>query len=262
MKRYYLSHYFNFKNAGIFMLVSLLRLFLVLTIVLLAAKLKMHFNIRNNDYSHAAIKRINRSHKRKELSIVEGFYEMVFSSTSVLLFLSLYYIIDERIPEAAYFWNKYQDFILLLFIIFSVFFTGILDHVFVKLDELSPEQKSSIRLVSSFYIILILFYIKFIYDDSNYDSLIIYFITLAIGRFLYFDFTLEDFFSTIMGAIRNLPFLLLMGTYSAFVCWFGFHVDFLLTSNGVILSTLLAHIFMDISIFILAKTRILKLIVK
>ena len=96
-------------------------------------------------------------------------------------------------------------------------------------------------------------YIKFIYDDSNYDALILYFVSLAIGRFVYFDFTAEDFISTISKLLKNLYLLILMGCYSGFVCWFGFHVGFLLTSNGVIVSTLLAHLFMDASIFVLDK---------
>jgi hypothetical protein len=116
-----------------------------------------------------------------------------------------------------------------------------------------------VRLVSSFYIVLILLYIKFIYLDDNYDALIMYFITLAVGRFIYFDFTWKDFLGTLHGVLQNLPLLILMGGYSAFVCWFGFHTGFLLTSNGVILSTLLAHLFMDASIFILDKTKLLRL---
>ena len=61
------------------------------------------------------------------------------------------------------------------------------------------------------------------------------------------------------GVLTNLPLLALMGCYSAFVCWYGFHTGFLLTSNGVILSTLLAHLFMDASIFVLDRTRLLQL---
>lgn len=52
-----------------------------------------------------------------------------------------------------------------------------------------------------------------------------------------------------------------MGSYSAIVCWYGFHCGFLLTSNGVILSTLLAHLFMDVSIFVLDKTQLVKLFI-
>lgn len=148
----------------------------------------------------------------------------------------------------------------MLFLILSVFFTGWLDRFLVPLEYLPPDQKSSVRLVSSFYIILILMYIKFIYDDSNYDALILYFVSLAIGRFVYFDFTVEDFISTISKLLKNLYLLILMGCYSGFVCWFGFHVGFLLTSNGVIVSTLLAHLFMDASIFVLDRTRLIRFV--
>ena len=180
--------------------------------------------------------------------LVERFFEMVFCSTSILMFLSLYYIIDEKIPEVSVYWQKYQDFILLIFLACSVILNGWLDRALVPLRCITADQKASIRLVSSFYIVLILLYIKFIYLDDNYDALILYFITLAVGRFIYFDFTWHDFCSTVHGVLINLPLLALMGCYSAFVCWYGFHTDFLLTSNGVILSTLLAHLFMDASI--------------
>ena len=144
--------------------------------------------------------------------------------------------------------------------VFKVILNGWLDIVFVPLEEIDSNQKASIRLVSSFYIILILLYIKFIYNDDNYDSLMMYFITLAVGRFIYFDFTMDDFLSTLHGFWEELPLLILMASYSGFVCWFGFYTGFLLTSNGVIVSTLLAHLFMVCSIFILDKTRVLRLV--
>jgi sterol desaturase/sphingolipid hydroxylase (fatty acid hydroxylase superfamily) len=60
------------------------------------------------------------------------------------------------------------------------------------------------------------------------------------------------------GVARNLPILVLMVLYSAIVCWYGFKVQFLLKSNGVILSTLIAHLFMDLSIFVLHRTKLLR----
>ena len=242
MFQYYLIHYFNFKNAGGFMLVSLLCLIAVLAIVVLAAKLKKHYKLNTQDLTPKQIRKLNHIHKVKEISLIESFYEMVFSITSVLLFLSLYYIIDERIPQAAFYWQKYQNIILLLFLVFSVFMTNWFDILFVPLTAIPTRQKAS-------------------YHDSNYDSLIMYFITLAVGRFLYFDSTLEDIKETLQGVARNLPLLVLMGSYSAIVCWYGFHCGFLLTSNGVILSTLLAHLFMDVSIFVLDKTQLVKLFI-
>lgn len=259
--KYYVTHYFNAQNAGGFLIVSLIGLIIVLAIVLIAAKLQKHYKINAKNPTTQELAQINETHKTKVLSRIESFYEMVFSSTSVLLFLSLYYIIDERIPQAAFYWQKYQNIILLLFLVFSVFMTNWFDILFVPLTAIPTRQKASVRLISAFYIILILLYIKFIYHDSNYDSLIMYFITLAVGRFLYFDSTLEDIRDTLQGVARNLPLLVLMGSYSAIVCWYGFHCGFLLTSNGVILSTLLAHLFMDVSIFVLDKTQLVKLFI-
>ena len=238
---------------GSFLLVSLLGLILVLALVLLIAKLQIQRQLKEETEEKA--KKIRRKkHQRRQYQIVESFYELVFSGTSILLFLSLYYIIDERLPQISMYWEKYQAVVLLVFIVLSVFL--------VKLTHLEPEQKASVRLISVFYIVLILLYIRFIYEDTNYDGLILYFLTLTVGRFLYFDFTVKSFLETMRGVLENLPLLVIMSAYSGFVCWYGFHVGFLLKSNGVILSTFLAHLFMDCSIFLLHKTRILKHVIR
>ena len=259
--QYYVMHYFNAKNAGSFLIVSLIGLIAVLAIVLVTAKLQKQRKINMKNPTDEELALINKSHKTKVWTHIESFYEMVFSSTSVLIFLSLYYVLDERIPQAAFFWHKYQDILLLVFLVCSVFLTFWFDRIFVHLKVISSQQKASVRLISAFYIILILLYIKFIYNDSNYDSLIFYFVMLAIGRFVYFDSTIEDIKDSLSGIRQNFPLLILMGIYSGFICWYGFYTDFLLTSNGVIISTLLAHLFMDVSIFVLDKTRIIKLFV-
>ncbi len=57
MFQYYLIHYFNFKNAGGFMLVSLLCLIAVLAIVILAAKLKKHYKLNTQDLTPKQIRK-------------------------------------------------------------------------------------------------------------------------------------------------------------------------------------------------------------
>ena len=202
--QYYVTHYFNAQNAGSFMAVSLIGLIVVLAIVLLTAKLQKHYKINIENPTEVELAQIEQTHKTKVISWIESFYEMVFSSTSVLIFLSLYYVLDERIPQAAYFWNKYQDILLMVFLVCSVFLTFWFDRIFVHLKTISSEQKASVRLISAFYIILILLYIKFIYNDSNYDSLIFYFVMLAIGRFVYFDSTL-DYIKESLKKRREIP---------------------------------------------------------
>ncbi len=242
---------------GSFLLVSLLGLILVLALVLLIAKLQIQRQLKEETEEKA--KKIRRKkHQRRQYQIVESFYELVFSGTSILLFLSLYYIIDERLPQISMYWEKYQDVVLLVFIVLSVFLTSWLDVVLVKLTHLEPEQKASVRLISVFYIVLILLYIRFIYEDTNYDGLILYFLTLTVGRFLYFDFTVKSFLETMRGVLENLPLLVIMSALLRFrvlvwvPCWLSAEIKWRHFEH------LLAHLFMDCSIFLLHKTGILK----
>ena len=69
---------------------------------------------------------------------------MVFSSTSVLLFVCLYYIIDERIPQAALYWQKYQNIILLLFLVFSVFYDKLVRYP-VRSVNCNSDQTKGVR---------------------------------------------------------------------------------------------------------------------
>jgi hypothetical protein len=264
MGKFYIRHYFDFTHAGEFLLVTLLALAMVMTIIVLAAKARqnsmkkeLEYEMDPDRYRHQI-----RNVRIQPYLLIESFYEMVFSSTSVLLFLAVYYLLDEYyVDRVTEFWKKYQNVVLLVLICLSVFVTAWLDTIFVKLRHLDPDQKAGVRLVSSLYIVLILLYIRFIYKDTNYNELILYFVTLAVGRFVFFDFTVEEFVKITKSIGRNLPLLLLMCAYSGFICWYGFRVDFLLTSNGVILSTFIAHIFMCFAIFVLSKTRILRFVV-
>lgn len=252
----YIEHYFNLKNAGLFLLVSFIGLFAVLAVILIYAKLTRASH--NKDEDQQMIVSDMKAERKKPVAVIESFYELIFSSTSILLFLGLYYVIDARMPELSEFWKTWQDLILLLFIVLSVFLTNWFDIILVKLTHIEEKQKASLRLVSTLYIILILFYIRFIYQDTNYNQLIIYFISLAVGRFIYFDFTWKEFKTMVSGVGHNLPLLILLVAYSGLMCWVGFKSDFLLTSNGVIISILIAHLFMDLSIVVLHKTKLLR----
>ena len=53
MTRYYVSHYFDFKNIGIFLLVSLIGLITVLAIVLITAKLQVHKRLNYEGWTNA-----------------------------------------------------------------------------------------------------------------------------------------------------------------------------------------------------------------
>lgn len=278
----YIEHYFDMASAVPFFLVSLAGLIFVMGVILALARIRQELDRRGTS-SVAAASEANatdldaddRPHSRarrplldpvdtRPYEFIESFYEMAFASTSILLLLSLYYIIGDRINlyTVNKVWDQYKDWVLIGFLLVSMLVDRIFDRVLVPLHYISAQKRGSVRLMASIYVMLILMYIRFIYEDYNYENLILYFVMLVIGRLVYFDVTWEGFRNDCLGLFRNLPVLLLMSAYSAVVVWYGFTSGFLMKANGVIVSTLIAHLFMDICIFLFDRSRIFRLFLR
>ena len=194
MKRYYILHYFDPANVGSFLLVSLLGLILVLALVLLIAKLQIQRQLKEETEEKA--KKIRRKkHQRRQYQIVESFYELVFSGTSILLFLSLYYIIDERLPQISMYWEKYQDVVLLVLV----------DKADVQKNQYNKEDRNQPHRRLLLRVKVRELYQNHIEPARQKDGLILYFLTLTVGRYLYFDFTVKSFLETMRGVLENLP---------------------------------------------------------
>lgn len=276
----YIEHYFDMASAVPFFLVSLAGLILVMGVILALARIRQELDrhsatppaVKANAVDLDADARPYSRARRPLLDpvdtrpyeFIESFYEMAFASTSILLLLSLYYIIGDRINlhTVSKVWNQYKDWVLIGFLLISMLVDRIFDRVLVPLRYISAQKRGSVRLMASIYVMLILMYIRFIYEDYNYENLILYFVMLVIGRLVYFDVTWEGFRNDCLGLFRNLPVLLLMSAYSAVVVWYGFTSGFLMKANGVIVSTLIAHLFMDICIFLFDRSRIFRMFLR
>ena len=274
----YIEHYFDMASAVPFFLVSLAGLIFVMGVILVLARIRQEIDRHGassvaaadeanavdldaetrpqsrtrHQYADRIDDRLNgrehwpdtdpatetRPHSRARRPLldpvdtrphefIESFYEMAFASTSILLLLSLYYIIGDRINlhTVSKVWNQYKDWVLIGFLLVSMLVDRIFDRVLVPLRYISAQKRGSVRLMASIYVMLILMYIRFIYEDYNYENLILYFVMLVIGRL-----------------------------YSATVVWYGFTSGFLMKANGVIVSTLIAHLFMDICIFLFDRS--------
>lgn len=183
----------------------------------------------------------------------EKFYELVFSGTSILFFMASYYLIERFLQADVYraFWDKYNDFLLLVMLILSCVLNSLLDRVFIRLKIITGRQRASIRLLGMLYMMLIFWYIKFIYENNNYDMFITYFLGLMVGRFVYFDASLKDFLISAGAALKNI-FLMVMGlAYLSLLAFYGYRTGYLLKHNGVITNIFFAHLFMCAAIFIL-----------
>ena len=83
-----------------------------------------------------------------------------------------------------------------------------------------------------------------------------YFITLVIGRFVYFDASLESFQEAMNGVKDNLPILLLALMCTSIMAAFGFNTHYLQEQYGVVFNLFYAHIFLLVVIFIVHKTEL------
>lgn len=249
----YLQHYFSIKE---------LLLFLALAVAGLMASVAV---IIASDYT--VTKRL-RPQKRKKvfyarsIGHINRFYEMMFSGTSILSFLSAFYLIERFITGGNFraYWDAHRDFLLLLMIVCSCLLNTILDKLIVPL-ELDKEERGSVRMIGMLYIILIFLYIKFIYENNNYDGFIMYFLGLMVGRFIYFDASFHDFVESVKRAARNYLLMILGLSLTGLMCYVGFRTKYLLISNGVLVSCFIAHIFIVLAIVLVNKTRLVGLIV-
>lgn len=237
----YLEHYFQMPQFLIF---------LGLAFALLAVCYCMFFLFSKARGGKRADKVIYEYY-----SLSERFHEMVFSGTSILFFIATYYLINRFVTTGDFrnFWDEYKDFLLLFLMVVSILFNTLLDRILVRLKHISPEERAAGRLVGMIYMIVIFCYIKFIYEDNNYDMFIAYFLTLMIGRFVYFDASFKDFLINFKNAILNIPLMMVLLCYTAIMCLYGFSTQYLIKHNGVITNIFFTHLFMCVAIFFLSR---------
>lgn len=232
----YVEHYLKTKEGLYFLLVTFVGLLLCIGVIFL--------------FSHMVTggRRGNRVNRFEE--ITDSFFELIFSGGSILFFMAAYYLINRFyfVEPWRGMWDKYKDFMLLLLIIISILFNRLLDNILIRLHCISHNDKSAIRLVSMVYMMLIFGYIKFIYENDNYDMFITYFLGLMIGRFAYFDVSWADLRDGIAGAIRNLPIMVLALAYLGGMAWYGFKTEYLIKHIGVVTNVFFIHLFMFVAI--------------
>ena len=98
----YLSHYFNTRDMILFLLIALAGAFVFTLLLILVGRLT---SVGNTPYK----RKLNTYYHTYNL--VQRFYEMVFSASSILSFLALYYLVDRFVlfDEFRIFWDKYSD---------------------------------------------------------------------------------------------------------------------------------------------------------
>lgn len=243
----YVEHYLRDKNTLIFILLSLCTVLIAFVIIYFYARIKYAVcDISDYEDYDNPLRIIFKE-------ALESFYELIFSGTGILFFMAVYYLVERFVDfePVVSIWAKHKDFILLFLIVLSCILNSLLDRVLVRFKHLDQTKRSSIRLLGMLYMITIFAYIKFIYENNNYDFFISYFLGLMVGRFVYFDASFKDFIVSFINAIKNLPVMLLSLSATSLMALYGFKSKYLIVHIGVITNVFFIHLFLCLGIFVI-----------
>ena len=207
---------------------------------------------------------------------IEKFFEMIIAGSSVMSFSCAYVIINhiyglvqsgQGVPGPVLLilinaWESGRDFILLLLICLSCVMNTILDRFIIPLKNISKADKATIRMLAMFYVIIILVYLNHIGDESEYNPVMMYYLGLMVGRFVYFDASFGDFIDALKNMLKNLELLILGLALTGALCFFGFEKGYLLERNYYIVGAFYVHLFLLAVIFVLRLSHIFDLIIR
>ncbi len=196
----------------------------------------------------------------------QRFFEMIIAGTSVLSFSCAYVILNHisalkqsgvmgnltDIENTLFdLWAEGKDFILLLLILVSCIINTILDSCIIPLKKITRAEKATMRMLAMFFVIILLLYLNYIGDESQYSPVMMYYFGLMVGRFVYFDASLGDFIVALKNMFINLPCMLLNLALTGGLSFVGFFLGYFLERNYYIMGVFYTHIFMLICIFII-----------
>ena len=208
-----------------------------------------------------------RRRKDNYYRMSEYFYELIISATSVMSFACAYVVLNHvyslyhgsnhggMLGTFLYGWENWKDFILLLMICLSCVLNTLLDKFLIPIKGLSRDQIASVRMLGMFYTIVVLLYLNFIGDESEYSPVMMYYLGLMVGRFVYFDASFLDFLDCMKRTIVRTPLLVLGLTISGGMSFFGFAAGYLLERNYYIVGVFYTHLFLLAAVFVLHHGR-------
>ena len=190
------------------------------------------------------------------------FYELIIAGTSVMSFACAYVVLNHvyslyqgsttrgGMGAFLYIWGEWKDFALLLLICLSCVLNTIIDHFIIPLKGITRGQIATVRMLGMFYAIIILLWLNVIGDESEYSPVMMYYLGLMVGRFVYFDASFKDFLHAMGNMFLHLPMLILGLALSGLLSFFGFAVGFLLERNYYIVGVFYTHLFLLVAVFV------------
>ncbi len=220
------------------------------------------------------VKRDDKEPQEVFTSLLYRFYELVIAGTSGISFACAYVVMNHvyslyqgttdtgAMGVFLAIWGEWKDFALLFLICMSCVLNTFLDKLIIPLKGITRDQIAVIRMLGMFYAIIVIMYLNVIGDSNEYGPIMIYYLGLMVGRFVYFDATFKDFLKAMKNMFFCAPLLILALALSGLTSFFGFSTGFLLERNYYIVGVFYAHLYLLAAVFAVFHVRRLILWIK
>ena len=217
-------------TSSIILLVILGLMFLIIRIYY---QNKAHSMIEANSKS-LNIEEMASKIANKPYEISQVIFEIIISNTSITVIMYFYFHLEKFTLISDYF-----NILMLVLIAIAVLVNNIIDNKFEQ-DILSKGDKATIRLISSISIMVVFLYVKMKFETNQYDQLIICYLGLALGRFIYFDTTLSQLIKSLGDLIKYIPPLTIALFFTYMVGLYGVKYQIIKQSN-ILLGLVCVH---------------------
>lgn len=160
------------------------------------------------------------------------FAEFVISTFSTLVSIYIYGSLENMLGK-TYFFIEYSSVIQMASIIMAILIRNLVTKLIKFRDKelenyiRTSDEIASLRLLGSIFAILHLVYFNCCLDETAYEELLICYILLVIGRFLFYDSSLLGLWREIRRMIKYVWIVVIM------IILFYLPIYFFLKDNGV-----------------------------
>ena len=234
----------NWSIISIFMLLVMVGIIFITTRLILYKKREA---IIDENTTMEELDEISRKNVNRPYEVCQMVFEILISNTCVIVMMYVY----DRIANNVLFLEKYLGIVMIILIILAIMINNFLDEKLVQ-DMLKKEEKGNIRLLSSCSILLIFFFFKFYFHTAEYDDLLLCYIGLVLGRFIYFDSSLEGIKECFRGLKPYILPLIIGILFTGAILGVEIYLGIITTEN-VFFSLTISHVFILYFIHITKK---------
>lgn len=220
---------------------------IVATIFIIVRIILYNSRKANENTTMEEIKAIAKEYENRPYEISQTVFEIIISNTCIILMMYVYYWLEKNLL----FLGKYLGIIMIVLIILAIFLNDFLDKK-LKQDMINEEDKGNIRLISSCSVIMLFLFLKIYFKTMEYDEFLLCYIVLVLGKFIFFDSTINEFKKSLGDLKEYVIPLIIAFILTGIISWIGLYLK-VITTDNLFISLIMCHIAMLFFIYIMKK---------